>query len=417
MSSNDEFDLAPYLKVDQIVTRPVSTLTVLFFLYGIHVVISGLAIHVLLVRRDGRGASASKLYLPCTIALLVLITVYAGLNAWEYSREASIQFGAASTKDYGPFRTFLFGDFGKIAWSTTVSMISNFMNVIADTMLIHRCYVIWNSNKLVLCPLVFIAFVLNGIDLACIVADAVGLSNPSGGIITAKAFSIDHATLVAIAFFQLVLAFMTGGRIWWITRRAQKLTGQSANTTYTTIVSIILESGFLYAATLIGYAIYEFLSQGATNGLVPFDPTIAVVPMSGLAPTLVIVRVAYHKSVDSVQQMMTTLQFAEGREDEQQSESTAAGQTPVDIRGGIRVRVDHDSSPSSRKRSQWKFDTTIHVVFEVPGFVLQILVYALQPHDRLYGLCFFHTRSHSHPRNRMALGGSARLPIFACRVI
>ncbi|KAL0065764.1 hypothetical protein AAF712_007248 [Marasmius tenuissimus] len=69
--------------------------------------------------------------------------------------------------------------------------------------------------------------------------------------------------------------------------------------------------------------------------------------MSGLAPTLVIVRVAYRKSVDSVQQMMTTLQFAEGREDEQQSESTAAGQTTVDMRGGIRVRVDHDSSPSS----------------------------------------------------------------------
>ncbi|KAL0065767.1 hypothetical protein AAF712_007254 [Marasmius tenuissimus] len=135
MSSNDELEefLAPYLKVDQIVTRPVSTLTVLFFLYGlrpsssrkthplsydptgIHVVISGLAIRILLVRRGGRGG-ASKLYLPCTIALLVFITVYAGLNAWEYSREASIQFGAASTKDYSPFATFLFGDFGKIAW-------------------------------------------------------------------------------------------------------------------------------------------------------------------------------------------------------------------------------------------------------------------------------------------------------------
>ncbi|KAL0065768.1 hypothetical protein AAF712_007255 [Marasmius tenuissimus] len=72
--------------------------------------------------------------------------------------------------------------------------------------------------------------------------------------------------------------------------------------------------------------------------------------MSGLAPTLVIVRVAYRKSVDSVQQMMTTLQFAEGREDEQQSESTAAKQTTIDMRGRIRVTVDGDSSPSSEEK-------------------------------------------------------------------
>ncbi|KAK1228272.1 hypothetical protein PQX77_008687 [Marasmius sp. AFHP31] len=324
MSSSSELEelLAPYLKVDQIVTRPISTLTVLFFLYGIHVVVSGLAIRILLVRRDGCGDGA-KLYLPCTIALLVLITVYTGLSAWEYSRETSVQFGAASTKDYGPFVTFLLEDVGKVAWSAIASMTSNFMNVIADTMLIHRCYVIWNSNKLVLYPLVFVAFVVNG--------------NPSTNVYTARdsvGVGVDDRGPNLVDY-----------------PSSAKVNGPvSEYDVHGYRVHHVVESGFLYAATLIGYAVDEFLSQGSMHGLVPFDPIIVVVPMSGLAPTLVIVRVAYRKSVDSVQQMMTTVQFAEGREDEQQSESTVAKQTTVDMRGGIRVKVDGDSSPSSEEK-------------------------------------------------------------------
>ncbi|KAK1235603.1 hypothetical protein PQX77_001169 [Marasmius sp. AFHP31] len=47
--------------------------------------------------------------------------------------------------------------------------------------------------------------------------------------------------------------------------------------------------------------------------------------MTAIAPTLIIVRIAYGQAVESVQQMVSTLQFIEGANDSQQRSTTARG--------------------------------------------------------------------------------------------
>ncbi|KAL0575088.1 hypothetical protein V5O48_006879, partial [Marasmius crinis-equi] len=71
-----------------------------------------------------------------------------------------------------------------------------------------------------------------------------------------------------------------------------------------------LESGSLYSMSLLaGYMV--MLIKGEIPA--PFDPGVITTQFAGLAPTLLIVRVAYNKSVDSVQenQRVSALAFAD----------------------------------------------------------------------------------------------------------
>ncbi|KAF9254074.1 hypothetical protein L218DRAFT_833520, partial [Marasmius fiardii PR-910] len=87
-------------------------------------------------------------------------------------------------------------------------------------------------------------------------------------------------------------------RIWWISRQARSLMGQATDAKYKSIVAIIIESGVLYAACLVSDVALEFALDPGSNGMVPFDFGPVVTLMSGLAPTLIIVRVTHGKSVD-----------------------------------------------------------------------------------------------------------------------
>ncbi|KAJ8092929.1 hypothetical protein PM082_023565 [Marasmius tenuissimus] len=107
-----------------------------------------------------------------------------------------------------------------------------------------------------------------------------------------------------------MLTFMTGGRIWWITRQARKSLGKPIQRYYKTIVAVIIESGILYAGTLLISVVVDLSSDPKTRYL-PFELSVIPVLLSGLAPTLIIVRAAHGKTVDSVEQMISvsTIRF------------------------------------------------------------------------------------------------------------
>ncbi|KAL0568173.1 hypothetical protein V5O48_013810, partial [Marasmius crinis-equi] len=56
--------------------------------------------------------------------------------------------------------------------------------------------------------------------------------------------------------------------------------------------------------------IFQLVIDPALHGQVPIDPTAFTTQLAGLAPTMIIARVAYNKSVESVDQMVSTLDFA-----------------------------------------------------------------------------------------------------------
>ncbi|KAF9264573.1 hypothetical protein L218DRAFT_900391 [Marasmius fiardii PR-910] len=342
---------ALYLTSQQVVTLPVSTNSAMFAVYGIYIVIFGLSIHVL-SRPDAPG---SKLYMGWTISLFVLGTLYTTTYVWGASRQAKIYFDAATTKDYTILLEYLIGTEERhSAWFAIINLVGGLMNIIADWMLIHRCYTIWQS-KIILYILAFIAVVLDGIQLGCAITGTIGMSVPLDHIYAIGSI-IDNIRAIAIAVFQVILALLTGGRIWWITRQARRLMGQSTDAKYNSIVAIIIESGLLYASCLVGALVISFMLDPYAHGVIPFEfgPILAL--MSGLAPTLVIVRVAYGKSVDSVHQVVSTLQFADaqpqGNNQSQRSRPmTIVDPTNVNGHGDLELRNESDDSEPSQTSS------------------------------------------------------------------
>ncbi|KAF9256572.1 hypothetical protein L218DRAFT_191657 [Marasmius fiardii PR-910] len=333
-SANDlERILAPYLTAEQVITHPLSTLSMMFAIYGIYVMVFGLAIRVL-SRRD---RPLSGLYMGLSISLFVLATLGMATCAWGLSWQTMIKFKAATTKDYTPFLKYLNSDERKSLWASTTNFASCMMNVIADSMLIHRCCVIWQS-RIMMYLLAFLAVVVNGIYLASAIAATMGMSIPNDRLYS-TASTIDKGGSIAIAVFQVLLALLTGGRIWWISREVRRLMGRSANARYNSIVAIIIESGLLYAAFLVLNVVLGLAVDPDDYGLIPFDVVPVVTLMSGLAPTLIIVRVAYGKSVNSVQQTVS-LQLTNAQGNSQGSRPAIDSQPQTQIGGHVQSPLD-----------------------------------------------------------------------------
>ncbi|KAL0061699.1 hypothetical protein AAF712_011451 [Marasmius tenuissimus] len=72
--------------------------------------------------------------------------------------------------------------------------------------------------------------------------------------------------------------------------------------------------------------------------------------MSGLAPTLIIVRVAYGKSVETVTQMVS-IQFAE--RDTQQGPRLSALRATVDISSRPHIGASHSQLEAAKSEENW----------------------------------------------------------------
>ncbi|KAJ8073048.1 hypothetical protein PM082_019916 [Marasmius tenuissimus] len=108
--------------------------------------------------------------------------------------------------------------------------------------------------------------------------------------------------------------------------------GSQINAKYWSIVSIIIESGLLYASTLTIWTILVYADPFKFQASVDFS--IISTLMSALAPTLIIARVAQSKSVDNVEQVMSTLHFS-GRQSLERSTDAEEGSSSLRLPGTI----------------------------------------------------------------------------------
>ncbi|ESK86287.1 hypothetical protein Moror_16588 [Moniliophthora roreri MCA 2997] len=307
-----EETLEPFLSVRNILVEPISTLCFMFFIYGLYVVIFTICVYVLTRRaeRPNRG-----LYLTCIITLFVLITACNTVVTVVYIDQSIVEFTAAKTRKYRAVLKLLTGQ-------TTITRLGSvipelfpvLINIVADFMLIHRCHIIWGSRKRIGIPLFLVSFVVNAIGLAAAIVVTVGSLNYEDDrfrSVYATGGRIRSGFFVTNAVFNSILTLMTAGRIWWITRKARKLLGQSVDREYNTIVAAILESGIVYPVVMIIRVIITYANDPTQESLVPIELVPVVYQAAGIAPTLIIVRVSLGKTVDSVNQMLSTLHFAE----------------------------------------------------------------------------------------------------------
>ncbi|KAK1224366.1 hypothetical protein PQX77_012727 [Marasmius sp. AFHP31] len=124
-------------------------------------------------------------------------------------------------------------------------------------MLIHRCYILWGSKKIVLWILGVAALTLNGISsrsrfipvistassddgsalaFTTVIMECVGWSDPNKPNVFFSALKVDRGSWIAIAGFDALLSLATGGRIWWISREVRQHMGPQAHQMYKAIV-------------------------------------------------------------------------------------------------------------------------------------------------------------------------------------
>ncbi|KAJ8077867.1 hypothetical protein PM082_002308 [Marasmius tenuissimus] len=258
-------------------------------------------------------------------------------ETFSLSRQAIIYYRASRTRDFGPLVEYLQQDIGKTVCGSLLAFTATFMNIIADIMMVHRCYIIWGSNRILGYTLGLVALSLNSISIATAILGSVGLSSPAMEHLLTIGTLIDYGDTIAVATFNGLLSLLTGGRIWWISREARRFE-KPVHSKYKAIVVVILESGLLYPVSMIVATVIPIVLDPDSHGTVPIHAASISTLMAGLAPTLVIVRVAYGKSVESVQQM-ASIRFAE-----RQAQHGGLGNTALHVTLDVRSHPQNETS-------------------------------------------------------------------------
>jgi len=204
-----------------------------------------ICLHILLHRPRN---TANYILLATAIALFTLSTVQAILNlvlgSWEILHYDNMPFDSVSLAD---------------------DMIFVANNLIADALVIYRCYVIWNRNIFVIIPGVA------GLIITSVFGWDINLPLP-------PFFALTLAT-------NIVVTSLTAGRIWWICRRARVDGKTDAQKRSMAALSIIIESGMIYPAFVVALIVVEQYHN--------FDEVVVEMlrQVVGIVPTLIIVRV------------------------------------------------------------------------------------------------------------------------------
>uniref|UniRef100_A0A0W0G8P9 Uncharacterized protein n=1 Tax=Moniliophthora roreri TaxID=221103 RepID=A0A0W0G8P9_MONRR len=308
MSSEESLEehLAPYVSIENVIVQPVSTVSTMLFVHGIYIMIFGACLHILLQRR---GQPNQKLHLGWTISLFVLSTMLVVLQAYILIRQSILQFTWAKNRDWESLLEYVQTDRAVTISFTLGNLIPLLVNAIADTTLIHRCYVIWDSQMWMAVPMCFAWLVTNMAGLVAVILGSIAYEQSNLDLLI-KSGNLNTGYFITNVIVNGIITLSTAGRIWQINRQARKIVGYTANPHLQRIIAIILESGALYPAFLIAYGIMQN-TVATETGIQPINLAPIVTQVAGIAPTLIIVRASLGKTTENVDQVLSTLHFAE----------------------------------------------------------------------------------------------------------
>ncbi|KAI3601271.1 hypothetical protein WG66_013299 [Moniliophthora roreri] len=270
----------------------------ILFLLGFYVLLFGMAIYFLLTRRNMVN---KRLHLGWVIALFVLSVSSALFEAGINLREAALAFHAVSTQDTRPLEEWEFVPFkaSRLVPDTFSRMFYVLANCIADSILLYRCFIIWGSRKHVIIVPLLVLLATNAFGLVAhsLYLAAAGMDRRE---LLLQSISLTTGYTIANAVNTPLLTVMIAGRIWWMTRDARKFMRQEIKRTHQRIILILVESGFMYSASLS----VNSLCSGLT-----LDGVVYLVV--GIAPTLIILRTSLRLTESAVPdpRMISTLQF------------------------------------------------------------------------------------------------------------
>ncbi|ESK87747.1 hypothetical protein Moror_11284 [Moniliophthora roreri MCA 2997] len=292
----EDLQISPAFQKHLLIYYPF-TLAVMFFLYGFYILLFGMSIHLL--RRRKPEDVQPNFYLVCSGALFVLTTVLiVGTTILKYDF-AMMDFELVDEDSVTTAINVCYGIY---------NVLPPFANIVADAILIHRCYLIWGSRKRVAIPLIVLSTVTNVPYIVGCVMVLVSEISPALGGHSSTFWENGQTTLgasqVMSAIFNMILTLLTAGRIWWIDRQA-RIHGITAGDKILHSVSrIILESGVLYPIVIIIGLVLE-----NTLEPMPLDFLPVLTLFAAIAPTLVIVRARLAVGARNTQAVLSNMRF------------------------------------------------------------------------------------------------------------
>ncbi|KIM43707.1 hypothetical protein M413DRAFT_387096 [Hebeloma cylindrosporum] len=221
------------------------------FLYGLYVILFAICVYVL-----WRKKTISWVLLAFAVAMFALAT--ADLGYTFYLIFGQLMKGSLAVKELRP-KFWLY--------------VAN--NVLADSLLLYRCYVVWGCKKIV------------------VIGPAIPLigSTVCGFLFEGSTRFQAWIYVVTTLILNLILTGLTAGRIWWLARKARLILGTGLLQRYNTTIVILIESGVLYSL----YIILDLVLLYILDNIFILDA--GLIQVVGIIPTLIIVQVGLGRAV------------------------------------------------------------------------------------------------------------------------
>uniref|UniRef100_A0A0W0G636 Uncharacterized protein n=1 Tax=Moniliophthora roreri TaxID=221103 RepID=A0A0W0G636_MONRR len=341
MSSLEEA-LAPYLSVQMTIVGQISSLSAMYFFYGFYVLLFCACVYMMLQRQPDDDHPNRGLYLSLTVILFMFSTVFVVVYTIDLVHGSIVSFTAVKTREYEPLLDFLTHDVERTTLFCLELLFYAFVNIAAEFMLIHRCYLIWGSNKRVALPLIVASVLTNAVGIASTIASIVGYRDTtveSNQMLYDIGIAINGGGQIANAVVNSIVTLLTAGRIWWTYRQVRAHGIYTSDTLVHSVSRIILESGSLYPIMSIA----SLIVQNVVPVMVfPFDLFPLVVLSAGISPTLVIVRAKLGKNVESLQEQVSDIHFIS--RPAPQAGTTASSQSQVHSIGNPMGQAEVDEA-------------------------------------------------------------------------
>ncbi|KAK0438544.1 uncharacterized protein EV420DRAFT_1736145 [Desarmillaria tabescens] len=254
--------------------------------HGIYTALLGVVLWRILISSTSRQ---TKVLAGISVFMYVLATVHLAVR-WFYARRAFITNGETEETRFYSLADSLIA--GGPLWVPTISSVVGGINILtADCIIIWRCWIIWDRNwrmivlpsLCTLCGTIFDIFFL--IEQLTPATDSQGKSpTPWGNSSINWGIAFNSMTLSTTVICTTLIVFRLA--------RARTSLRFGPNLYYR-VMEIIVESAALYAVVLAVYI--PFI---ATNSPYSNYPQVVLASVTGIAPTLILLRVASVRKTD-----------------------------------------------------------------------------------------------------------------------
>ncbi|KAK0215609.1 hypothetical protein IW262DRAFT_226187 [Armillaria fumosa] len=235
----------------------------------------------------------ARIYMGCiTITLYISSMIYV-IATWIEFRYAFV-FATSLRDRYDLWYSLLSWDVMAVT-ATAVNLI------IADCTIIWRCWVMWNHDwRVIILPILFVMG-----EIVCGISSVIRQFTVSVNDETGKYWAV--AIMAATVGTNILCTTLIVGRIIFLARGNRGVMGGIR--TYRGVIEILVESAALYSI------IYVVLAILYLNGNAYIYPEALVWPVTGIAPTLIILRVAsgYARPEESLHEAQSSLHFQRSR--------------------------------------------------------------------------------------------------------